>query len=79
MSEFDKFYQLARKVARQAAADYDPFAKVKVRGPFEGNVAFPDGSIYTFKDGVALVHRKNLNEAFNLGCRRVRTRRPQES
>lgn len=74
-----KHYELARKIARRAAANYDPFAKVEVSGPFEGNVIFSDGSSYHFKGGTALIHRKNLNEAFNLGCRRVRSRRRQDS
>lgn len=73
----EKGYELAKKIARQAAANYDPFEKVQVAGPFEGNVIFSDGSSYHFKDGLAMVHRKNLNEAFNLGCRRLRSRRRQ--
>jgi hypothetical protein len=71
MNDLEKSYHLARKVARQAAADYNPFEKVTVRGPLEGNVTFSDGSIYIFREGMARIHRKNLNEAFNLGCRRV--------
>lgn len=73
----DKGYELARRIARQAAVDYDPFQRVQVAGPFEGNVVFSDGSTYNFKGGLAMIHRKNLNEAFNLGCRRLRSRRQE--
>jgi len=70
-------YKLARKILRQAVEKYDPFAKVQVKGPFEGNIVFPDGSSYHFKNGLAMVHRKNLNEAYNLGCKRTTRRRRQ--
>jgi hypothetical protein len=48
---------------------------VEVRGPFEGSVVFSDGSIYNFKEGIAMVHRRNLSEAYNLGCKKTSRRR----
>jgi hypothetical protein len=73
--EKETLYEIARKIARQAAAEYDPFEKIEVRGPLEGGVVFADGQIYKFKNGRGFVHRKNLGEAYNLGFKRVRPRR----
>jgi hypothetical protein len=72
----ETMYEMARRVAQSAARRYDPFEKFEVRGPFEGSAVFSDGSIYIFKNGLALVHRKNLAEAYNLGCKRT-NRRPR--
>jgi hypothetical protein len=73
----ETMYEMARRIAREAAERYDPFERVEVRGPFEGSVIFSDGRSYRFSDGKAMIHRKNLNEAYNLGCKRT-TRRRQE-
>lgn len=70
--EKESLYEIARKIARQAAAEYDPFEKIEVKGSLEGSVVFADGQIYNFKNGRGFVHRKNLNEAYNLGFKRVR-------
>jgi len=71
----DNGYDLAKKIAQRATENYDPFYRVEVRGPLEGNVVFSDGSIYNFKEGIAMVHRRNLSEAYNLGCKRTSRRR----
>jgi hypothetical protein len=71
----DSLYEIAGKIAKQAAADYDPFEKIEVKGPLEGSTVFADGQIYHFKNGRGFVHRKNLGEAYNLGFRRIRPRR----
>jgi hypothetical protein len=67
----DKGYQLAKRIIKRAAESYNPFEKVRVRGPLDGIVSFSDGSLYKFSDGISMIHRKNLPEAYNLGCRRL--------
>jgi hypothetical protein len=69
--EDKRLYEAAKKIAQMAAREYDPMQRVEVRGPFEGIVSFPDGQYYTFSDGKAMIHRKNLSQAINMGCRRV--------
>jgi len=68
----DNLYYMARKLAIQAMSEYNPFVRVRVNGPFEGSVVFSDGSIYEFSAGQAEIHRKNLPEAYSLGCRKAR-------
>jgi hypothetical protein len=69
-----RMYEAAKKIAQMAAKAYDPMERVEVRGPFHGLVSFPDGQSYKFTDGIAMIHRKNLSQAINMGCRRVVTR-----
>lgn len=66
-----RMYEAAKKIARMAAKEYNPMARVEVHGPFDGIVSFPDGSLYKFSNGVASIHRKNISQAINMGCRRV--------
>ena len=66
-----KGYELAKKVISRAVAEYDPFERVMVNCPFDGIVTFSDGASYKFVDGVAAVRRKNLQEAYEMGCRRL--------
>jgi hypothetical protein len=68
----DNLYYMARKLATKAMSEYDPFVRVRVNGPFEGSVVFSDGTIYKFSNGQAEIHRKNLPEAYSLGCRKAR-------
>lgn len=74
MSE-ETLYEMAKRIAKEAADRYDPFQRVEVKGPFEGLVMFSDGTIYRFSEGKAMVHRRNLNEAYNLGCKKTTRRR----
>lgn len=63
-------YEAAKKIAQMAAKAYDPMQRIEVRGPFDGLVSFPDGQSYKFENGIAMIHRKNLSQAINMGCRR---------
>lgn len=71
----DSLYEMAKRIMRQAADSYDPFERIEVKGPFEGKVPFSDGSSYQFTNGKAMIHRKNLQEAYNIGCYRLTRRR----
>jgi hypothetical protein len=73
----ERMYEAAKKIAQMAARNYNPMERVAVRGPFQGLVTFPDGQFYTFADGIAMIHRKNLSQAINMGCRRVIKRSPR--
>jgi hypothetical protein len=68
----DNMYQMARKVMLDAAAAYDPMKRVEVIGPFDGLITFSSGHAYKFVDGRAMIPRKLLNEAYNMGCKRSR-------
>jgi len=76
----DKGYELAKKIISRAVQDYDPFERVRVGRPLDGIVTFSDGTSYNFVNGVAEVRRKNLQEAYEMGCRRLGDgpRSPQE-
>lgn len=67
----NRIKEATRKIAQMAAREYDPMERVEVRGPLDGLVSFPDGQLYKFTDGVAAIHRKNLSQAINMGCRRL--------
>jgi hypothetical protein len=61
-------------------SQYDPLERVMVKCPLDGIVTFSDGMSYRFIGGVAAVRRKNLQEAYEMGCRRLGNgpRSPQE-
>jgi hypothetical protein len=76
----DQGYELVKKIITRAVEEYDPFERVRVRCPLDGIVTFSDGASYKFVNGVAEVRRKHLQEAYEMGCRRLGNgpRSPQE-
>ena len=69
--DHDNLYYMARKLIAKAMSEYNPLIRIKVNGPLEGSVTFSDGTIYKFFNGQSEIHRKNLSEAYSLGCRRA--------